>query len=161
MFSLIEVTALLLYLFFFFLMIRRPPRSTLFPYTTLFRSPQAPSPGRARAAGGRTASSSTLDGAAPAPSSTGARTRTPVESAATPRSVLSSAASRLPPASATSTRWTSLPHQGRTFPSVVGHGGTVGGRGIALQLSRICLARVKFFGRLAVADPVRDPGGEL
>src|SRR2546425_12427571 len=25
-------------LFFFFLMIRRPPRSTLFPYTTLFRS---------------------------------------------------------------------------------------------------------------------------
>src|SRR6266508_6153337 len=29
-------------LFFFFLMIRRPPRSTLFPYTTLFRSPPAP-----------------------------------------------------------------------------------------------------------------------
>src|SRR3989441_8996922 len=28
----------LLFLFFFFLMIRRPPRSTLFPYTTLFRS---------------------------------------------------------------------------------------------------------------------------
>src|SRR2546430_12871513 len=27
-----------MYLFFFFLMIRRPPRSTLFPYTTLFRS---------------------------------------------------------------------------------------------------------------------------
>src|SRR5438132_13958619 len=27
-----------LYLFLFFLMIRRPPRSTLFPYTTLFRS---------------------------------------------------------------------------------------------------------------------------
>src|SRR5947208_15961089 len=25
-------------LFFFFLMLRRPPRSTLFPYTTLFRS---------------------------------------------------------------------------------------------------------------------------
>src|SRR2546427_11905162 len=36
-----------LFLFFFFLMIRRPPRSTLFPYTTLFRSnyyrrPEAP-----------------------------------------------------------------------------------------------------------------------
>src|SRR2546425_10528956 len=30
--------------FFFFLMIRRPPRSTLFPYTTLFRS--APRRGR-------------------------------------------------------------------------------------------------------------------
>src|SRR5437016_14058688 len=27
---------------FFFLMIRRPPRSTLFPYTTLFRSGDAP-----------------------------------------------------------------------------------------------------------------------
>src|SRR5436190_9585770 len=27
--------------FFFFLMIRRPPRSTLFPYTTLFRSAHA------------------------------------------------------------------------------------------------------------------------
>src|SRR5690349_23217321 len=27
------------YYLFFFLMIRRPPRSTLFPYTTLFRSP--------------------------------------------------------------------------------------------------------------------------
>src|SRR5215204_5910555 len=30
--------------FFFFLMIRRPPRSTLFPYTTLFRSPRPGSP---------------------------------------------------------------------------------------------------------------------
>src|SRR5260370_10795028 len=29
-------------LFFFFLMIRRPPRSTLFPYTTLFRSARSP-----------------------------------------------------------------------------------------------------------------------
>src|SRR2546427_8878832 len=28
---------------FFFLMIRRPPRSTLFPYTTLFRSLRVPS----------------------------------------------------------------------------------------------------------------------
>src|SRR3712207_8019787 len=32
----------------FFLMIRRPPRTTLFPYTTLFRSDPA-APGRARA----------------------------------------------------------------------------------------------------------------
>src|SRR5258707_14544940 len=30
--------SIILHLFFFFLMIRRPPRSTLFPYTTLFRS---------------------------------------------------------------------------------------------------------------------------
>src|SRR2546430_11632486 len=29
-------------IFFFFLMIRRPPRSTLFPYTTLFRSDKIP-----------------------------------------------------------------------------------------------------------------------
>src|SRR5215204_5732705 len=33
---------------FFFLMIRRPPRSTLFPYTTLFRS-RGRQPGRERA----------------------------------------------------------------------------------------------------------------
>src|SRR6476660_10272892 len=31
---------------FFFLMIRRPPRSTLFPYTTLFRSRGAPAHAR-------------------------------------------------------------------------------------------------------------------
>src|SRR2546422_10187183 len=48
---------LLLSFLFFFLMIRRPPRSTLFPYTTLFRSPHrlpAPvsaHPGRRRGAG--------------------------------------------------------------------------------------------------------------
>src|SRR5258708_29590362 len=36
-----------MYSSFFFLMIRRPPRSTLFPYTTLFRShPVDPSPTR-------------------------------------------------------------------------------------------------------------------
>src|SRR5256712_14153002 len=33
-----SLTSTYLYLLFFFLMIRRPPRSTLFPYTTLFRS---------------------------------------------------------------------------------------------------------------------------
>src|SRR2546429_5935771 len=50
-------------LLFFFLMIRRPPRSTLFPYTTLFRSPrvQPAGPVRVRAAsrgtdGGRSVS---------------------------------------------------------------------------------------------------------
>src|SRR6266436_8228956 len=32
---------------FFFLMIRRPPRSTLFPYTTLFRSKPRPTCARA------------------------------------------------------------------------------------------------------------------
>src|SRR5574337_1572202 len=45
--------------FFFFLMIRRPPRSTLFPYTTLFRSvirltpPGRPCPRRLTAFGAR------------------------------------------------------------------------------------------------------------
>src|SRR5690349_24816902 len=37
-----------LYIHFFFLMIRRPPRSTLFPYTTLFRSPDLQHPTRPR-----------------------------------------------------------------------------------------------------------------
>src|SRR5215813_14701381 len=35
----IDFIKLVFFCFFFFLMIRRPPRSTLFPYTTLFRSP--------------------------------------------------------------------------------------------------------------------------
>src|SRR6266513_3879218 len=34
--------------YFFFLMIRRPPRSTLFPYTTLFRSVPRPASGGPR-----------------------------------------------------------------------------------------------------------------
>src|SRR5260221_12696501 len=36
----------LLHVLFFFLMIRRPPRSTLFPYTTLFRSSSLYRPAR-------------------------------------------------------------------------------------------------------------------
>src|SRR5687767_15802647 len=40
----IFVLTFLSFLFFFFLMIRRPPRSTLFPYTTLFRSRRSVSP---------------------------------------------------------------------------------------------------------------------
>src|SRR3712207_7232970 len=32
------ISIVVFYIYFFFLMIRRPPRSTLFPYTTLFRS---------------------------------------------------------------------------------------------------------------------------
>src|SRR3712207_7694539 len=44
----------ILFIFFFFLMIRRPPRSTLFPYTTLFRSPrQTPAPRLRRTDAGR------------------------------------------------------------------------------------------------------------
>src|SRR2546429_7343646 len=38
---------------FFFLMIRRPPRSTLFPYTTLFRSASRHGGARARTRGSR------------------------------------------------------------------------------------------------------------
>src|SRR2546422_2965549 len=41
------------FLFFFFLMIRRPPRSTLFPYTTLFRSLPATRPRLQRLPAGR------------------------------------------------------------------------------------------------------------
>src|SRR6266567_8295800 len=41
---------------FFFLMIRRPPRSTLFPYTTLFRSPGSGTQRRRRRRGRRTGS---------------------------------------------------------------------------------------------------------
>src|SRR2546428_6812197 len=41
---------------FFFLMIRRPPRSTLFPYTTLFRSTTSAPEGRSSAAQFRSSS---------------------------------------------------------------------------------------------------------
>src|ERR1039457_3415422 len=37
-----QLVAIHMLCFFFFLMIRRPPRSTLFPYTTLFRSSRRP-----------------------------------------------------------------------------------------------------------------------
>src|SRR5688572_32512670 len=37
-----SISLLICILSFFFLMIRRPPRSTLFPYTTLFRSLEHP-----------------------------------------------------------------------------------------------------------------------
>src|SRR6266566_5960801 len=43
-------------LFFFFLMIRRPPRSTLFPYTTLFRSLASTAPVQVRVPGCRVGS---------------------------------------------------------------------------------------------------------
>src|SRR5215203_7017596 len=41
------MSSLSFFILFFFLMIRRPPRSTLFPYTTLFRSVQPRQRGRA------------------------------------------------------------------------------------------------------------------
>src|SRR2546430_11918385 len=40
-------------MYFFFLMIRRPPRSTLFPYTTLFRSDDVEQTGPPRRRRGR------------------------------------------------------------------------------------------------------------
>src|SRR6267378_7857167 len=49
-------------LFFFFLMIRRPPRSTLFPYTTLFRSAMGPFSGPDR---GRVRGVQNLEGGGP------------------------------------------------------------------------------------------------
>src|SRR6185503_20491929 len=47
----LELSTLRLVSMFFFLMIRRPPRSTLFPYTTLFRSLDVCRRGRALARG--------------------------------------------------------------------------------------------------------------
>src|SRR5216684_7433568 len=60
MYSMMHVFTFL-FLVFFFLMIRRPPRSTLFPYTTLFRSPASARPRR-------TSSARSRRGAGPAPS---------------------------------------------------------------------------------------------
>src|SRR3712207_6873471 len=55
--------------FFFFLMIRRPPRSTLFPYTTLFRSPsRRGSRGCARRSESRSAAARGRCSRSPAPS---------------------------------------------------------------------------------------------
>src|SRR2546422_11011895 len=53
----------MLFLLFFFLMIRRPPRSTLFPYTTLFRSPHGAhsSPFRAERLGGAESGGPSVD----------------------------------------------------------------------------------------------------
>src|SRR2546421_7791858 len=49
-----EKRSILTLFIFFFLMIRRPPRSTLFPYTTLFRSaPRRPETGLALPEGGQ------------------------------------------------------------------------------------------------------------
>src|SRR2546429_8263673 len=50
-FLLFSMSHVFLYSFFFFLMIRRPPRSTLFPYTTLFRSLAAVDGGQALVGG--------------------------------------------------------------------------------------------------------------
>src|SRR5437667_5255588 len=61
------VVASPLSLLFFFLMIRRPPRSTLFPYTTLFRSSTSKSVSSAR----------TLPPGAPSPSSSTPAPTTP------------------------------------------------------------------------------------
>src|SRR2546430_2932763 len=47
-----------MYIYFFFLMIRRPPRSTLFPYTTLFRSTDGCTPERRRTTNGERTQSS-------------------------------------------------------------------------------------------------------
>src|SRR2546422_8377879 len=48
LFFLLPIPLASLCFLFFFLMIRRPPRSTLFPYTTLFRSCRYPRCGQSR-----------------------------------------------------------------------------------------------------------------
>src|SRR5687768_18568181 len=52
---------------FFFLMIRRPPRSTLFPYTTLFRSLQRLEHAQVGAPGARAGRAVAVDGRAVGP----------------------------------------------------------------------------------------------
>src|SRR2546426_2581631 len=59
-------------------MIRRPPRSTLFPYTTLFRSHERRDGDRRRAGGGDTRHAA--PGRSSARSGAGARPRTPARS---------------------------------------------------------------------------------
>src|SRR5215216_567845 len=46
----LRISSFFICLFFFFLMLPRPPRSTLFPYTTLFRSPRCLLPNSSRPA---------------------------------------------------------------------------------------------------------------
>src|SRR3712207_7092104 len=59
--------------FFFFLMIRRPPRSTLFPYTTLFRSRAGAAPLAGTGRAGRRVAADDDDRALGAPGPGGAR----------------------------------------------------------------------------------------
>src|SRR2546429_9393469 len=54
---------------FFFLMIRRPPRSTLFPYTTLFRAPTTTGLTPASAAAGSPGFTLTVNGSGFVPAS--------------------------------------------------------------------------------------------
>src|SRR3712207_7151459 len=61
---------------FFFLMIRRPPRSTLFPYTTLFRSRRPGPPARSPRTGTMTVPSHGRTGAAPQDRAKRSRNRT-------------------------------------------------------------------------------------
>src|SRR3712207_8929607 len=63
-------------MFFFFLMIRRPPRSTLFPYTTLFRSPCGTNPCPRSSNSGATARSPSSQSAPACPSAACASTPT-------------------------------------------------------------------------------------
>src|SRR3712207_7908019 len=68
----------------FFLMIRRPPRSTLFPYTTLFRSSSSPTKPTAT---GTTTSSAAPTSAAPtsaAPTTTPTTTPSTIPNTTTP-----------------------------------------------------------------------------
>src|SRR5690242_20858635 len=59
---------------FFFLLIRRPPRSTLFPYTTLFRSSEVPPAARQGRMTPRRAQARTV-GSSPGPAATRQRRR--------------------------------------------------------------------------------------
>src|SRR5436305_14925429 len=59
--SLFYVNDCYIYILFFFLIIQRPPRSTLFPYTTLFRSWTAPLPPETELSRQMTTSTTSID----------------------------------------------------------------------------------------------------
>src|SRR5467141_5002782 len=88
--------------FLFFLMIRRPPRSTLFPYTTLFRSRPAvlEAAGRCRRATGRGSPASAPSNRASVPRRSSHRPPAPPCCASLVATLLSDCRVRQPPPSA-------------------------------------------------------------
>src|SRR6266853_1495668 len=107
----------------FFLMIRRPPRSTLFPYTTLFRSRPEPPPGSAPTPpprpNPRSPRSVGRGRSAPDRTATGDPRRPPPRGLVQVRAVLPRAARAPPPAAPPKARWaTAAPHAPRPRPPI-------------------------------------------
>src|SRR5215204_517081 len=164
--------------FFFFLMILRPPRSTLFPYTTLFRSAPLPPatsqrPRESYRLPGCTVSARRRRGKRRAPArSTSSTTRGATSSTnvarrgCSPRADPASQADRLPKRHAVSSVWRRPDDEAEELPSqearrsdgrgVVGPSRypRLGGRRRGAEGSRAC-RRARTDGRHANAGPVR------